>query len=80
MQSDCLFKIGDIIRHYKGNHYQIIGFATHSETLERLIIYRPYNIENNIASTKHWARPESMLTDVVDGCCTKRFTLLERKN
>ena len=27
-------------RHYKGNEYEIIGVARHSETLEELVVYR----------------------------------------
>ena len=77
MENNCsLFKIGDIVKHYKGNYYQIIGFATHTETLETLIIYRGYDLDLQVATTKHWARPESMFNDIVDGCCTKRFTLI----
>ena len=28
-------------RHYKGNDYQVEGVATHSETGEKLVVYRP---------------------------------------
>ena len=73
------FQIGDIVQHYKGNYYQIVGFATHTETLDKLIIYRGYDLENNIASTNFWARPENMFDDVIDGCCTKRFKLLDKR-
>ena len=27
-------------RHFKGNHYELIGIASHSETLEPLVVYR----------------------------------------
>ena len=27
-------------RHYKGNHYVVLGVASHSETLEKLVVYR----------------------------------------
>lgn len=29
-----------IYRHYKGNEYEVIGVAKHSETLEDLVVYR----------------------------------------
>ena len=30
-----------VYRHYKGNTYEVIGFAKHSETLEDMVIYKP---------------------------------------
>ena len=29
-------------RHYKGGAYEVLGVATHSETEERLVVYRPF--------------------------------------
>ena len=75
-----MYKIGDIVKHYKGNHYQIVGFAKHTESLEKLIIYRPYNIEENTTKNTFWARPVEMFDDIIDGCCTKRFTLIDKEN
>ena len=60
-------KIGDIVKHYKGNYYQILGFATHTETLEDLIIYALYNIETKETwKAKVWARPKHMFEDIID--------------
>jgi hypothetical protein len=28
-------------RHFKGNEYSVLGVATHSETQEELVVYRP---------------------------------------
>ena len=58
-------------RHYKGNEYEVIGVARHSETLEPLVIYRPlYN------ATGLWARPHAMFfeTVTIDGVVQPRFT------
>lgn len=80
MKNNIMYKIGDIVRHYKSNYYQITGFAKHTESLENLIIYRPFNLDNYTASNStFWARPESMFDGIVDGCCTKRFTLIEQR-
>ena len=61
-----------IYRHYKGNMYHVIGSATHSETLESLIVYEA--LEPNKLGQR-WARPESMFheTVLVNGVPTPRF-------
>ena len=41
-------------KHYKGNEYEVIGVAKHSETLEELVIYKTLDGE------KFWARPLMM--------------------
>ena len=59
-----------IYRHYKGNVYEVIALAKHSETLEDMVIYRDVN-----ACEKVWARPANMWNDeiVIDGKAVKRF-------
>ena len=47
-------------RHYKGNTYQVYGTATHSETEETLVVYRPLYGEGKL-----WVRPLSMFTELV---------------
>lgn len=57
-------------RHYKGNLYEVLGVARHSETLEPLVVYRPlYN------DTGLWVRPFAMFTEQieVDGTRRPRF-------
>lgn len=58
--------------HYKGNEYQVIGVAKHSETLEELVAYVP--LYDN-AKSKLWVRPlEMFLEEVeVDGQKVRRF-------
>lgn len=52
-------KLG-IYKHYKGNHYRLVGEAMHSETLERLIVYQC------VKTRKIWVRPKDIfLEDVV---------------
>ena len=57
-------------RHYKGNLYEVIGAATHSETEELLVVYRALYGEFGL-----WVRPlEMFLGDVeVDGRSMRRF-------
>jgi hypothetical protein len=64
-------KVGEVYRHYKGGVYVVTGFATHSETLEELVIYRD-------ASFRSWARPLEMFVGLKDG--VKRFEKLEGRS
>ena len=61
-------------RHYKGNLYEVIGEATHSETEESLVVYRALYGEFGL-----WVRPcEMFLGDVdVDGGSVRRFAPVE---
>lgn len=57
-------------RHYKGKDYQVIGMATHSETLEPMVVYRALYGEYGL-----WVRPASMWNELVevDGEMVPRF-------
>ena len=57
-------------RHFKGNEYEVIGIAKHSETLEDMVIYRALYGENEL-----WVRPASMWSETInrDGKAFKRF-------
>ena len=59
-----------IYRHYKGNKYEVIGFAKHSETLEDMVIYKALYGDGGT-----WVRPFSMWENLieVDGKTVKRF-------
>ena len=62
-------------RHYKGNDYEVVGLARHSETEQVLVIYRALYGD----TTALWARPQAMFTEtvVVDGTAQPRFRRLE---
>jgi hypothetical protein len=57
-------------RHYKGNDYEVIGIARHSETEEELVVYRQLYGDGSL-----WVRPLAMcMEDVeIDGLQTPRF-------
>lgn len=60
-------------RHYKGNEYEVIGIAKHSETLEPMVVYRPLYGEGGL-----WVRPAAMFAEnvVIDGKTQPRFSRL----
>ena len=48
-------------RHFKGMEYELIGVASHSETLEPMVVYRALYGEMGL-----WVRPAAMWTEWVD--------------
>ena len=48
-------------RHFKGNEYEVIGTARHSETLEELVVYRALYDNGGL-----WVRPAAMWNETVD--------------
>ena len=60
-------------RHYKGNTYRVLAIANHSETLEKMVIYRAL-----YGKMELWARPASMWNEIIerDGKTFPRFTYI----
>ena len=50
-----------IYRHFKGNLYELIGVASHSETLEPMVVYRALYGECGL-----WVRPAAMWSETVE--------------
>ncbi len=59
-----------IYRHFKGNEYQVIGVAKHSETQEEMVVYTPLYNDSGL-----WVRPLTMFTEFIytNGVDKKRF-------
>ena len=62
-------------RHFKGNEYEVIGIARHSETEEPMVVYRALYGDHGT-----WVRPASMWNETVerDGQVYQRFVKVER--
>ncbi len=60
-------------RHFKGNEYEVLHIARHSETLEDMVVYRALYGEKGV-----WVRPASMWEELVvkDGALVPRFSKL----
>ena len=48
-------------RHFKGKEYEVIGIASHSETLEPMVVYKALYGKYGL-----WVRPASMWTEIVE--------------
>ena len=57
-------------RHFKGNEYEVLYVAKHSETLEEMVVYRALYGEGGV-----WVRPSAMWEEEIerDGKRFKRF-------
>ena len=57
-------------RHFKGNEYEVIAIAKHSETLEEMVVYKALYGGGDI-----WVRPAKMWDETIerDGKTFKRF-------
>ncbi len=66
-------------KHYKGNLYEVIGIAHHSETLEELVVYRALYNSEDFGENAIWVRPLKMFqeTIIVDGKEIQRFEFIE---
>ncbi|NCP63341.1 MAG: DUF1653 domain-containing protein [Paraglaciecola sp.] len=63
-----------IYRHYKGQNYQVIGEAQHSEDESLYVVYKPLYGEQSL-----WIRPLSMFVEHVEvnGVRLPRFAFVQ---
>ena len=71
-----MIKLGKY-RHFKGNEYEVIGIAKHSESLEDYVVYRCLYGDYGL-----WIRSASMFEETItrDGKTFKRFEYIEDEN
>ena len=62
-------------RHFKGNEYEVIGIARHSETEEPMVVYKALYGEGGF-----WCRPADMWNEQItrNGVTYRRFYRLDR--
>jgi|TARA_B110000503_G_scaffold35943_1_gene58841 hypothetical protein len=63
-----------IYKHFKGNLYEVIDTALHSETKEEHVVYRTLYGDHST-----WVRPMAMFNETIerDGRTFKRFEFVE---
>mgnify|MGYP006328510583 CR=1 FL=1 len=61
-------------RHFKGNEYEVVGFAKDSETSDKVVIYKALYGEKEL-----WVRPYNMFKEINtrDGKKLRRFTKID---
>ena len=61
-------------RHFKGNEYEVVGFAKDSETTEKVVIYKALYGDQEL-----WVRPYEMFREIIerDGKKIRRFTKID---
>lgn len=61
-------------RHFKGNEYEVLYLAKHSETEEDMVVYRALYGERGV-----WVRPASMWNETIerDGKTYRRFSYID---
>ncbi len=55
-------KVKGVYRHFKGDYYLVEDIAYHSETSEKMVVYRALYGENKL-----WVRPYDMFVEEVIG-------------
>jgi len=65
-----------IFRHYKGSLVEVIGVANHSETMEKMVVYKKISAHRGYPAGTLWVRPLKMFLEnvAVDGNEIPRFT------
>ena len=67
-------------QHYKGKLYEVIGVAHHSETLEKLVVYKALYNSKEFGNDALWVRPKDIFLSKVqiDGKKIPRFKFITK--
>ena len=67
-------------QHYKGNFYEVVGTARHSETLEEMVVYKAL-YRSKFGKNLLWVRPTRMFVEKVllAGRWVPRFKWIKKK-
>jgi hypothetical protein len=67
-------------QHYKGNYYEVIGTAHHTETNEEVVVYRALYDSDEFGNKALWVRPLKMFLEEVEvnGKVVPRFKFVGR--
>jgi len=65
-------------QHYKGNFYEVIGVARHSETDDEVVVYRALYDSKEFGKNALWIRPLKMFVEdvIVNGKKVPRFKFI----
>lgn len=68
-------------QHFKGNFYEVIGIARHSETLEELVVYKAKYDHPKFGKDSLWVRPKGMFLEKVEveGKKVSRFKYISKE-
>ena len=74
--------IEGIYKHYKGNNYCVLDIVNHSETNEKMVLYKALYDAGDYPHGTLWVRPFSMFLEnvVVEGKTVPRFALVSDKS
>lgn len=59
-------KLGKYEHSKSGRKYEVIGIARHSETLEKLVVYKALYKSEEFSEGALWVRPKDMFFDKVN--------------
>jgi len=71
-----------IYEHFKGKRYEVLGIVLHSETKEKLVLYKALYESEEFPKDQLYVRPESIFLETVEHNSQQipRFKLISLKD